>query len=417
MVDTNGVLHVEALVAVPGIMEYAMPDGSVLRELLTAEVLTRPDDLLTLGRATVTNDHPDEDVTPANWKTLSVGDLDGEVQTKESDNGFVRVKAAVRDAQAIADVDGGKREVSPGYMAVVEMVPGTHPVFGDYDSKQLSRVYNHLAIVDRARGGHDVRLRADGAGFARRTWEIHEDAQGDDDPTIINEPAPSKQDPEQGDSHMDRILQILLEAQTGKITIDAARSAIASHNDAKMTDIERGAVQSALDAFEKQLVAKDKTIADQKAAIDAFTAEATKLKEAKDEASKPDAIQAKADADRAATLKAFNTRTELLKFVADRKVEIEKLDELDNEAIVEAVVRDTLGDKVPAEPHDTYFTVAFDVIRGQAPQRKDTADLDVGANLDPFKGGKLPKEPKADTDDPFAAQAKHVRDTQDAARG
>jgi hypothetical protein len=43
------------------------------------------------------------------------------------------------------------------------MTAGTHAVYGAYDGIQVEREYNHLAIVDAARGGHEVRLRADAA--------------------------------------------------------------------------------------------------------------------------------------------------------------------------------------------------------------------------------------------------------------
>jgi len=183
-----------------------------------------------------------------------------------------------------------------------------------------------------------------------------------------------------------------------------------------MTDIERDAVQKALDALEKQLAAADKKVADMQATIDAFEAEAKTQKEAKDAAETDEAKQERADAERKARLDAFKARTELLAFLDSTDIEIEDVEKKDDAEIVEAIVRDRLGDKVPVEPHDTYFETAFDVIKGGAVAKKDTKELEPPKGLNPFtKDGKI-HEDGTKTPDPYAVQAKNVRDAQEAAR-
>jgi hypothetical protein len=160
--NADGTLLVEGRIARPGILRYTDDDGGVFRELIPEEELHRADSLGTLGRVAVTLEHPEEDVTPDNFERLAVGDVDGVVDATEA-GGFVRVKMAVRrrDAQdAIAD---GKIELSPGYRCRIDATPGIHPKFGPYDAVQRGRIYNHVAIVDRARGGSQIRLRTDGA--------------------------------------------------------------------------------------------------------------------------------------------------------------------------------------------------------------------------------------------------------------
>lgn len=159
----DGTLLVEGVAAREGIYPYRRADGSIRRELVTAEMLQRT--AKGLGRATVTLHHPDPErhprgVTPENVRELLVGDTDGNVRVE--DGGFVRVWLAVRHRDAIDAVDAGTQELSPGY--AVQLGPGgNHPVYGHYDAEQIDRDYNHLAIVDSARGGHDVRLQLDAA--------------------------------------------------------------------------------------------------------------------------------------------------------------------------------------------------------------------------------------------------------------
>ena len=156
---------VEARVARPGIYLYRNADGSMRRELIPADVLFDVDSLGTLGRVGVTLDHPDVAVDEDNASQLVVGDVDGEViEEPTAQGGFVRVKLAIRRRDALDAIEGGTVEVSPGYAVEVDMTPGEDPTYGRYDSRQVKRgPYNHVAIVERARGGSDVRLVLDGA--------------------------------------------------------------------------------------------------------------------------------------------------------------------------------------------------------------------------------------------------------------
>ncbi len=161
-VRDDGTLLLTGRTAKPGIYRYSQPDGSVIRELVPASTLHHADSLGTLGRAPVTLEHPDEDVSPTNIDRFGVGDVDGEVSIESE--GYVTVRFAVRRADAIKAVQEGKHQLSPGYAVGIDPTGGIDPVFGEYDAVQVSRRYNHLAIVDAARGGPDIRLRTDGVG-------------------------------------------------------------------------------------------------------------------------------------------------------------------------------------------------------------------------------------------------------------
>lgn len=158
----EGFLMVEGFIARPGVMEYRTSDGGSVRELIEEVELHDAVSLGSLAMKPVTNDHPTEDVTPDNAARLSVGAVDPEIDVVKI-GGFVRIRFVVQNRDAIDAIDSGKRELSPGYRCEIDPTPGTHPVYGRYDARQLRRRYNHAAIVDRARGGSEIRLRADSA--------------------------------------------------------------------------------------------------------------------------------------------------------------------------------------------------------------------------------------------------------------
>lgn len=147
----------------PGIYLYRRPDGSTFRELVPRQVLQ--DTAKGLARVAITLGHPDpqkypKGVTPDNVSELQIGDT-GSIVTLE-DDGHVRVQAVIRRRDGIQAIERGTHELSPGYEAEVDFTGGTDPEFGSFDSVQRSRAYNHLSVVDAARGGHDVALRVDG---------------------------------------------------------------------------------------------------------------------------------------------------------------------------------------------------------------------------------------------------------------
>lgn len=154
-------LLAEGVLARPGIYLYRRADGSMLRELVPLEVLADSDWLASVGRSTVTLEHPPEMLTPDNVQRFAVGDTDGDPFV--DDRGFVRIKIAARTAAAIKAIQGGtKVGLSPGYTVDVDDTPGVDPVFGAYDSRQIKRsANNHNAICGRPRGGQDCSMRVD----------------------------------------------------------------------------------------------------------------------------------------------------------------------------------------------------------------------------------------------------------------
>ena len=157
----EGFLYADAFVArAPIVMEYPQTDGTIVRELVLPEDLHDPESLKTLAGKPVTDDHPPEEVTAQNATVHMRGAV--QVGSAVADDGLVRVPIVIHDAALIAKVDAGKVETSPGYRVDIVHEPGVHPTEGPYDVRQTNRRYNHFAVVDAARGGSTVRLRADG---------------------------------------------------------------------------------------------------------------------------------------------------------------------------------------------------------------------------------------------------------------
>lgn len=164
----EGYVLAEGFAARPGVLEYAQADGSIRRELVLPEELHRADSLETLGRKPMTLEHPQTEagegifVDPANVQDFGVGDVAESVEVDRL-NGFVKIRMAIRRADAIEAIDRGIRELSAGYTVDLDMTPGEHPVYGRYDAIQRNRKYNHVAIVRMGRAGRGVSLRADSA--------------------------------------------------------------------------------------------------------------------------------------------------------------------------------------------------------------------------------------------------------------
>ena len=106
--------------------------------------------LQSMSHAPVTLGHPSEEVTSDNWKDLAVG----EVSTSATwDGDFISLPLIIKDQAAIDAIKNGTAELSAGYIADMEAVE--HP---DYDFIMSPPKYNHLAIVDKARAGHEARI-------------------------------------------------------------------------------------------------------------------------------------------------------------------------------------------------------------------------------------------------------------------
>jgi hypothetical protein len=155
----DGRIICNATFARDGILIYRQPDGGIIRELRLPATNKDPETLTSYGVSPLTLDHPSVLVSKNNAKDLAVGFSDREVTY---DRGFLRGVVMVHDGAAIARIDSGKVQLSPGYYCDVEDSPGIWQG-QPYDRIQRNVLNNHIAIVDIGRNGPDVKLHWDAA--------------------------------------------------------------------------------------------------------------------------------------------------------------------------------------------------------------------------------------------------------------
>lgn len=159
----QGFLEITAVTARTGVQKYLRKDGSILREFRPESEVFSIENMNALRTSPVTNDHPPEMVTPLNSKKFMVGFPSGPVEKVSEPSSvekFLQTKLVITDQNAINAINDGKAELSNGYSVELESEPGIH--MGEpYDVIQRKIINNHVAIVWKARGGENVRLKLD----------------------------------------------------------------------------------------------------------------------------------------------------------------------------------------------------------------------------------------------------------------
>ena len=144
-------------IARTGVQEYLaeeIPDvapgaqGTVLVYRLPKEVFA-PATVASFEGKSVTIDHPEDFVTPENWRELTVGIVQNvrRGMKKAGEEGdLLLADIVITDAGAITAVRGGLRELSCGYDAGYEEIsPGV--------GRQVGIIGNHVALVEQGRCG------------------------------------------------------------------------------------------------------------------------------------------------------------------------------------------------------------------------------------------------------------------------
>ena len=157
---SEGYLVADVFAVRTGIQQYlgqevGRPSMRIVNVYRPEEEVFSADTLRSFSHVPVTNDHPDEAVTKDNWKDLAVGEASTEVLR---DGQKMRIPVIVKDAAAIADVRGGKRELSAGYSCDLDFVDGVAPDGTPYQAVQRNIRANHIAIVKRGRAGPEFRI-------------------------------------------------------------------------------------------------------------------------------------------------------------------------------------------------------------------------------------------------------------------
>ncbi len=162
-----------ARIARTGPMLYSaeeMPDielgaGTMITVLRDGDVLFHPVAISSFSGKPLTNDHPDEPVTPLTYRQHSVGTVLNPRRGEGAEHEYLIADLLVTDAEAIAAIEANKTELSAGYDAEVEQIkPGI--------GRQTEIVGNHVALVKRGRGGPSCSIQDEEPTMAKRTTRI-----------------------------------------------------------------------------------------------------------------------------------------------------------------------------------------------------------------------------------------------------
>lgn len=162
----DGYLVAQAKVARTGIQQYLARElgltdrdpNSIVRVYRPEAEVFSQDTMNSFAYRPMTLGHPNKMVTADTWRGVAIGQTGGEVVR---DGNFVVVPLVMMDATAIKHYEDGTRELSMGYSAEIMMQDGISPEGERYDATQVSIKNNHLALVDRARGGDQLRIGDD----------------------------------------------------------------------------------------------------------------------------------------------------------------------------------------------------------------------------------------------------------------
>lgn len=243
----DGYLVADAAVARTGIQNYlgrevGKPDMPIVRVYRPAEQVFSKDAMKTYAHRPMTNDHPSVAVNSENWKDYAVGQTGGDVMR---DGEFVRVPLVMMDQKAISDWENGKVELSMGYSADIVFQKGVTDSGEEYDAIQTNLHMNHLALVDKARGGDKLRIGDQGK------------------PDIIY---PAQMTKDEG-GHMADLRKVLVDGLPVETT-EAGETAI-NLLKTKVADAEKASATLVSD-HAKAIAAKDAEIAKKDAEIDAL---------------------------------------------------------------------------------------------------------------------------------------------------
>ncbi len=139
----------------------------------------------------LTNNHPPQMIDASNVKRYMVGISRDD--TKE-DKGRLKNDLRVMDGETLSDIEGGKQAVSCGYNMTILWTSGVDLQYGAYDGIQTEIRGNHIAIVDEARGGIELRLQLHDSwdeqrhheSWSKVDWESLKTELGDGSPGAEN---------------------------------------------------------------------------------------------------------------------------------------------------------------------------------------------------------------------------------------
>jgi hypothetical protein len=121
--------------------------------------------LRTIEHADLLNLHTTDKFSSPDNRDQVIG-FTGTMALPEVDKGFLGIFGSIVTRDGIDAYNAGRRELSPEYLCDIVMVDGVET--------QINRKYKGVAIVDEARGGHDVKIKDSalpaGWSYSDRGW-------------------------------------------------------------------------------------------------------------------------------------------------------------------------------------------------------------------------------------------------------
>ncbi len=139
-------------------VDYDTFGNTIIQVYRSAKEVSARASLATFAHATLTNDHPYDDVTLANWGDVTMGELSTDAKFVD---GYIEVTIYVKHKDAMAEILAGKRELSLGYTCVYDLTGGVTPDGQEFDAEQINIRVNHCALVEKGRSGMMCRIVTD----------------------------------------------------------------------------------------------------------------------------------------------------------------------------------------------------------------------------------------------------------------
>lgn len=166
----NGFLSIMALLTRTGIFSYQQidPDGTVrvLRQLRTPENVFAPEAMASLSGLPITNNHPENLLTPENASDFIVGSASTTPKRIFAPNQgdseeYVQQRLTIWDEDTIEMIKSKeKTQLSLGYSCELDFTPGVYKG-ENYDAIQKNIRVNHGSLVQRGRAGPSCRVLMD----------------------------------------------------------------------------------------------------------------------------------------------------------------------------------------------------------------------------------------------------------------
>lgn len=167
----EGYLLVQAFIARDGLLEYSDGDETWIEYRPRAELEAAA---ATWASTPFTSDHPEQMVDATNWSEVARGIHLGapEITPPIDGTSYLLADLLITDADTIAEMEGGKRELSIGFTSEVLPVQDGRAQDGTQcDAVQTGLIGNHTASVEQGRAGPACRAFLDSAAWTVQNAE------------------------------------------------------------------------------------------------------------------------------------------------------------------------------------------------------------------------------------------------------